>query len=257
MSQFAAYPSLRDVPVFITGGGSGIGAAMVEGFVLQGARVAFVDVDRTASLALCSRLEKAGPHAAHFIPCDVRDIDALRNAIDSAQKAVGDIGVLVNNAARDDRHAIEEVTVEYWDERVAVNLRHQFFAAQAVVEHMKRRGGGSIINFGSVSWMLKAGGMPAYTTSKAAVHGMSRSLATDLGPFRIRVNTISPGWVMTERQLRDYVTPAVKRLIKRSQCIPVRIQPEEIANVILFLASNASASITGQEILADRGWAYS
>jgi len=254
MSQFAAYPSLRDIPVFITGGGSGIGAAMVEGFVLQGSRVAFVDVDRTASLALCSRLEKAGPHAAHFIPCDVRDIDALRNAIDSAQKAVGDIGVLVNNAARDDRHAIEEVTVEYWDERVAVNLRHQFFAAQAVVEHMKRRGGGSIINFGSVSWMLKAGGMPAYTTSKAAVHGMSRSLATDLGPFRIRVNTISPGWVMTERQLKLWVTPDGERRLDENQCLPGRVQPQDIALMALFLGAEDSRMITAQNFIVDAGW---
>ena len=254
MTNFATYPSLRDLPVFITGGGSGIGAAMVEGFARQGARVAFVDIDEAASLALCSRLEHAGAHAARFIPCDVRDIDALRAAVGRAHKAVGDIGVLVNNAARDDRHAIEEVTVEYWDERVAVNLRHQFFAAQAVMDQMKRRGGGSIINFGSVSWMLKAGGMPAYTTSKAAVHGMTRSLATDLGPFGIRVNTISPGWVMTERQLKLWVTPDGERRLDENQCLPGRLKPQDLALMALFLAADDSRMITAQNFIVDAGW---
>jgi len=255
MTDFANYPSLRELPVFITGGGSGIGAAMVEAFVRQGARVAFVDIDESASVGLSSRLDQPGIYAPLFMACDVRDIDALRGCVERARKAVGDIAVLVNNAARDDRHAIEAVTVEYWDERVAVNLRHQFFATQAVAEQMKRRGGGSIINFGSVSWMIKAGGMPAYTTSKAAVHGMTRSLATDLGPFGIRVNTISPGWVMTQRQIKLWVTPDGERKLDENQCLPGRLQPEDIARMALFLAADDSRMITAQNFIVDAGWA--
>ena len=255
MSDFAIYPSLRELPVFITGGGSGIGAAMVEAFVRQGARVAFIDIDEAASMSLCSRLDRAGTHAPLFMACDVRDIDALRGCVERAGEAIGDVAALVNNAARDDRHAIEAVTVEYWDERVAVNLRHQFFATQAVAGQMKRRGGGSIVNFGSVSWMVKAGGMPAYTTSKAAVHGMTRSLATDLGPFGIRVNTISPGWVMTERQLKLWVTPEGERRLDENQCLPGRLQPEDIARMALFLAADDSRMITAQNFVVDAGWA--
>jgi NAD(P)-dependent dehydrogenase (short-subunit alcohol dehydrogenase family) len=254
-AEYATYPSLRERPVFVTGGGSGIGAAIVQGFVAQGACVAFVDIDQAASLALCAKLDGTGAHSPLFLPCDVRDIDALRNAIAQVQSRIGDIAVLVNNAARDDRHRIDEVTVEYWDERVAVNLRHQFFAAQAVMEQMKRRGGGSIVNFGSVSWMIKAGGMPAYTTSKAAVHGMTRSLANDLGPFGIRVNTISPGWVMTERQLDLWVTPDGERDMDRNQCLKIRLQPDDIARMVLFLAADDSRGCTAQNFIVDAGWA--
>jgi len=253
--EYASYPSLRERPVFVTGGGSGIGAAIVQAFVAQGARVGFVDIDQAASLALCAKLDGAGTHSPLFLPCDVRDVDALRSAVAQVQSRIGDIAVLVNNAARDDRHRIEEVTVEYWDERVAVNLRHQFFAAQAVVEQMRRRGGGSIVNFGSVSWMIKAGGMPAYTTSKAAVHGMTRSLANDLGPSGIRVNTISPGWVMTERQLNLWVTPEGERDLDRNQCLKIRLQPDDIARMVLFLAADDSRGCTAQNFIVDAGWA--
>jgi NAD(P)-dependent dehydrogenase (short-subunit alcohol dehydrogenase family) len=253
--MFATYPSLRDRIVFVTGGGSGIGAAIVQAFVEQGARTAFVDIDEQASLALCARLDGVGTHPPLFIPCDVRDIDALRAAIARAQGQLGDVAVLVNNAARDDRHRIEEVTVEYWDERVAVNLRHQFFAVQAVVEQMKRRGGGSIVNFGSVSWMIKAGGMPAYTTSKAAVHGMTRSLANDLGPFNIRVNTISPGWIMTQRQLKLWVTPDGEKQMDENQCLKIRLQPDDIARMVLFLAADDSRGCSAQNFIVDAGWA--
>jgi NAD(P)-dependent dehydrogenase (short-subunit alcohol dehydrogenase family) len=241
--------------VFVTGGGSGIGAAIVQAFVAQGARTAFVDIDEAASLALCARLDGTGAHSPLFLPCDVRDIDALRAAIAQVQGRLGDITVLVNNAARDDRHRIEELTVEYWDERVAVNLRHQFFAAQAVAEQMKRCGGGSIVNFGSVSWMVKAGGMPAYTTSKAAVHGMTRSLARDLGPFNIRVNTVSPGWVMTERQLKLWVTAEGEVEMDRNQCLKIRLQPDDIARMVLFLAADDSRGCTAQNFIVDAGWA--
>jgi len=160
----------------------------------------------------------------------------------------------VNNAARDDRHAIESVTVEYWDERVAVNLRHQFFATQAVIDQMKRLGGGSIINFGSISWMTASGGMPAYTTSKAAVHGLTRGFARDLGPYNIRANTITPGWVMTERQLALWVTPESEARMDQAQCLRGRLKPEDLANMVLFLASDDARMITSQNFVVDAGW---
>ncbi len=252
--RLANYPSLKDKIVFVSGGGSGIGAAVVEGFVRQGARVGFVDIDEVASHALLHKLERVGS-APRFVHCDVRDIDNLRAAIKSVQSAFGDIGVLVNNAARDDRHPIDSVTVEYWDERVAVNLRHQFFASQAVVEQMKRQGGGSIINFGSISWMTATGGMPAYTTSKAAIHGLTRGLARDLGPFNIRANTVSPGWVMTERQRQLWLTAEGEKQMDQQQCLNGRLQPEDLSNMVLFLASDDAKMITSQNFVVDAGWA--
>jgi NAD(P)-dependent dehydrogenase (short-subunit alcohol dehydrogenase family) len=253
-NRSAIYPSLKDKVVFISGGGSGIGASIVEGFVRQGARVGFIDVDETASNALVQSLKSAGAGAPRFERCDVRDIGQLRGAIRTMESELGDIGVLVNNAARDDRHAIENVTVEFWDERLAVNLRHQFFAAQAVIDQMKRLGGGSIINFGSTSWMSATGGMPAYTTSKAAIHGLTRGLARDLGPFNIRANTVSPGWVMTERQKKLWVTPEGERQIDQMQCLKGRLQPEDLANMVLFLASDDAKMITSQNLVVDAGW---
>jgi NAD(P)-dependent dehydrogenase (short-subunit alcohol dehydrogenase family) len=251
--RLAIYPSLKDKVVFITGGGSGIGASIVEGFVRQGAKVGFVDIDEGASEKLVQKLKGAAT-PPRFIRCDVRDIDNLRSAIGTVQSRFGDIGVLVNNAARDDRHSIESVTVEFWDERIAVNLRHQFFASQAVADQMKRLGGGSIINFGSISWMTATGGMPAYTTSKAAVHGLTRGLARDLGPFNIRANTVSPGWVMTERQKKLWLTPEGDRQMDQLQCLKSRLQPEDLANMVLFLASDDAKMITSQNFVVDAGW---
>ena len=251
--RLASYPSLKGKVVFITGGGSGIGASVVEAFVRQGAKVGFVDIDEAASGKLVRKLKGTGP-APRFIRCDVRDIEQLRAAIETVQSEFGDIGVLVNNAARDDRHSIESVTVEFWDERIAVNLRHQFFASQAVVDQMKRLGGGSIINFGSISWMTATGGMPAYTTSKAAVHGLTRGLARDLGPFNIRANTVSPGWVMTERQKKLWVTPEGEKQLDQLQCLKGRLQPEDLANMVLFLASDDAKMITSQNLVVDAGW---
>ena len=249
----AIYPSLKHKVVFISGGGSGIGASMVEGFVRQGAKVGFVDIDEAASNALVQSLKGTGT-PPRFLRCDVRDIGQLRSAINAVQSNLGDIAVLVNNAARDDRHSIESVTVEFWDERLAVNLRHQFFAAQAVVEQMKRLGGGVIINFGSTSWMTGTGGMPAYTTSKAAIHGLTKGLARDLGPFNIRANTISPGWVMTERQKKLWLTPEGERRIDELQCLKSRLQPEDLANMAVFLASDEAKMITSQNFIVDAGW---
>jgi len=253
--NYATYPSLRDRVVFVTGGGSGIGASMVEHFVRQGARVAFVDIDRAASQTLCKRLESEAASAPLFIYCDVRDIDALRAAIAQSKNALGDVSVLVNNAARDDRHPMEDVTVEYWDERIAVNLRHQFFAAQACAEHMKRLGGGSIINFGSISWMTRTGGMPAYTTSKAAIQGLTRGLARDLGPFNIRVNTVVPGWVMTERQRTLWLNAEGERQLDEQQCLPGRLQGADLARMVLFLSADDSRMCTAQNFIVDAGWA--
>jgi NAD(P)-dependent dehydrogenase (short-subunit alcohol dehydrogenase family) len=255
ISTFATYPSLRDRVVFVSGGGSGIGASIVEHFVQQGSRVAFVDIDEAASQALCHRLGKADRQSLLYIHCDVRDIDALRAAIARSQDSMGDISVLVNNAARDDRHRLDEVTVEYWDERLAVNLRHQFFAAQAVAKQMKRLGGGSIINFGSISWMTRTGGMPAYTAAKAAIGGLTRGLARDLGPFNIRVNTVVPGWVMTDRQRTLWLTPEGERQMDENQCLPGRLLPEDLARMVLFLAADDSRLCTAQNFIVDAGWA--
>ena len=199
--QFAQYPSLADKAVFVTGGGSGIGASVVEHFCAQRARVAFVDIDEPASTALCARIRDAGMLAPTFIACDLRDIAALQAIVKRVGDDSGSITVLVNNAANDDRHKATDVTLDYWNDRIAVNLRHQFFAAQAVYPQMKAAGGGSIVNFGSISWMNSEGNYNAYTTSKAAVHGMTRGLARDWGVDHIRVNTVVPGWVMTQRQM--------------------------------------------------------
>jgi NAD(P)-dependent dehydrogenase (short-subunit alcohol dehydrogenase family) len=253
--NYAVYPSLRDRVVFVTGGGSGIGGSIVEHFVAQQARVAFVDIDREASDTLCRTLQARYGQTPLFMECDVRDIDALRKAIERVSENLGDVSALVNNAARDDRHRMEEVTVEYWDERIAVNLRHQFFAAQACAEHMKRLGGGSIINFGSISWMTRTGGMPAYTTSKAAIQGLTRGLARDLGPFNIRVNTVLPGWVMTERQRTLWLTAEGEREMDQQQCLPGRLQPADLARMVLFLAADDSRMCTAQSFIVDAGWA--
>ena len=241
----ASYPDLRDATVLITGGANGIGAAMVRSFHEQGARVFFCDLDRSAGVRLAKKLNVA------FNQVDLRDERAVRAWIES----VDSIDVLVNNAARDPRMPIANTAREQWDDLFASNLRALMFACKAAVRRMKA--GSAIINFSSITFHTAPAGMSAYVATKAGVLGFTRSLARELGPRRIRVNAISPGWVMTKRQLRDYVTPSVDRLIRRSQCVPERIQPEEIARVALFLASEASTALTGQEVLADRGWAHS
>ena len=246
--QFAKYPSLKDRPVLVTGGASGIGAAIVEHFAGQGARVAFLDLDEDGGKAQAART------GAHFEPCDLRDIPALQQAVARATERVGRIAVLANNAARDDRHSWESVTPEYWDERMATNLRHQFFVAQAVAPGMIEAGGGSIINFGSVSWRIGQGGMPVYTTAKAAVEGLTRSLARDLGPRHIRVNTVIPGWIMTERQKSLWLTPEADADRARSQCIPDQLVPADVARLVLWLAADDSRMCTDQCWVVDGGW---
>ncbi len=253
LGPYARYPSLAARTVFITGGATGIGASFVEHFAVQGARVAFCDIDASAGEALADALGDAREKPL-FLACDVTDIDALRSAIADAQSAFGPIAALVNNAANDVRHALADVTPASFDTGIAVNLRHQFFAAQAVVEDMKRAGGGSIINLGSISWMLKQGGMPVYLTAKAAIQGLTRALARDLGPFGIRVNSLVPGWVLTEKQRRLWLDEAGKRALKEGQCLDGELMPEDLARMALFLAADDSRMITGQDFIVDGGW---
>jgi NAD(P)-dependent dehydrogenase (short-subunit alcohol dehydrogenase family) len=246
----AIYPDLKGKTVFITGGAMGIGEAFVEEFAKQGAKTAFVDVVKEAGEKLKARLSGE----VWFGHCDVTDIGALQAAIAEAASAMGPITILINNAAHDERHAWEKVTPAYWDERIAVNIKHQFFAAQAVIPMMRKAGGGAIINMGSTSWKIGLGGMAAYTASKSGVTGLTRSLARDLGPDNIRVNTISPGWIMTERQLRLWVTAAGEQEITKSQCIKRKLYPIDIARMALFLASEEASAITNQDFTVDGGW---
>jgi NAD(P)-dependent dehydrogenase (short-subunit alcohol dehydrogenase family) len=254
VTSFASYPSLEDRVVFVTGGGSGIGASIVEHLCAQGARVAFVDILREPSAALVETIRGRDLPAPTFIPCDLRDIAALRWAVAETRTRLGPIRVLVNNAAHDERHSIESVTPEYWDDRFAVNLRHQFFATQAVVPGMAAAGGGSIINLGSTSWMVGQGGMPAYLSAKAAVAGLTRALARDLGPKNIRVNSVVPGWIMTERQITLWLTPEGEQELLRRQCLKRKLRPEDVARVVLFLASDDSDACTNQSYIVDGGW---
>ena len=257
MPPFATYPSLLDRPVLITGGATGIGASLVEHFAAQGARVGFIDIDAAAGHALAARLAErlAGSRTAPlFVACDITDTDALRRAMASVREQFGPITVLLNNAANDQRHSIEATTPESWDAGINVNLKHQFFAAQCVAPDMKQAGLGSIINFGSISWKLKQGGMPVYTTAKAAVQGLTRSLARDLGPFNIRVNTLVPGWVMTDKQQRLWLDDAGRADIARGQCLQQPLLAEHIARMALFLAADDSAMCTAQDFIVDGGW---
>jgi NAD(P)-dependent dehydrogenase (short-subunit alcohol dehydrogenase family) len=251
--KYARYPSLEGCPVLITGGASGIGEGMVRAFAEQGALVGFLDIAEDAGRELAEDIAASGQTAV-FQPCNLKDIDALKTAIDALEQRNGPALVLVNNAANDTRHEWQDVTPEYWDDRVAVNLKHFFFAIQAVAPGMIARGWGSVINFGSISWRMKTGEMLCYTTSKAAVHGMTRSFAAALGQHGVRVNTLEPGWVMTERQLKLWVTPETEPIIDASQVLKGRVLPEDLARAALFLASDDAAMITAQTLTVDAGW---
>ena len=248
----AIYPSLKGKRVFISGGGSGIGAGLVEAFVGQGAHVAFCDIAVAESEALVARLQNADV-APIFHAIDLRDIEAVQAMIGKVEAQIGGIDILINNAANDDRHTIEEVTPAYWDERMAVNLRHLFFAAQAAVPAMKRAGGGVILNFGSISWHLALPELTLYQTAKAAIEGMTRSLARDLGRDNIRVNTIIPGNVKTPRQEKWY-TPEGEAEIVAAQCLDGRILPADVAALAMFLASDDARYCTGHDYFIDAGW---
>jgi NAD(P)-dependent dehydrogenase (short-subunit alcohol dehydrogenase family) len=248
----AIYPSLKGKRVFISGGGSGIGEGLVEAFVGQGARVAFCDIAIAESEALVARLAGAD-HPPLFLPVDLRDIDAVQAMMAEIDARLGGIDILVDNAASDDRHGIEEVTPAYWDDRMAVNLRHLFFAAQAAVPAMKRGGGGVILNLGSISWHLALPDLTLYQTAKAGIEGLTRGLARDLGRHAIRVNTIIPGNVKTPRQEKWY-TPEGEAQIVAAQCLDGRIIPEDVAALAMFLASDDARFCTGHDYFIDAGW---
>jgi NAD(P)-dependent dehydrogenase (short-subunit alcohol dehydrogenase family) len=253
-SPTARYPSLQGRAVFVTGGGSGIGEAIVEAFAAQGARVAFVDIAAEAGAALASRLEAQGRVRPWWSACDVSDVAALQAAIADAAKELGDFHALVNNVASDDRHTLASITPAYYDERIAINQRAALFAMQAVAPGMQRLGGGSIVNLGSIGWQIKSADYPCYAIAKSSVNGLTRGTAASLGRDRIRVNTVTPGWVMTERQKRLWVTPEGEAEIDRNQCLPDRLQPQDIAAMVLFLASDDARMCTAQEFIVDGGW---
>jgi NAD(P)-dependent dehydrogenase (short-subunit alcohol dehydrogenase family) len=248
----ARYPDLSGRAVFVSGGASGIGAAFVAAFAAQGCRVAFVDVAREAGAAL---VEQLGDDRVRFTACDVRDIAALRAAIAAAAEAFGPIRVLINNAARDDRHEFAAVTPEYWDDNQATNLRHHFFAAQAVAPGMAAAGGGAVINLGSVSWMRGRPHLASYTTAKAAINGLTRTLARELGAMNIRVNSIVPGAIVTDRQKALWLTPTDEQEFLDQQCLKFRLSEHDVARTALFLASDEARGITGQNLIVDAGLA--
>jgi NAD(P)-dependent dehydrogenase (short-subunit alcohol dehydrogenase family) len=247
----ATYSDLAGKVVVVTGGGSGIGEAIVRRFAEQKSKVAFIDIKE--SQALADEINGQGG-AVRFEKADLTDIGALRTAIDRIREALGPIQVLINNAAHDERHPTEEVTPEYWDDRIAVNLKHQFFAAQAVLPDMKAANSGSIVNFGSVSWMVGQGGMAAYTAAKSGVLGLTRSLARDYGPYNIRVNAIAPGWIMTQRQIEKWLTPEGEAELMQRQCLKRKLVPDEIAKFTLFMASDEASACTNQQFVVDGGW---
>lgn len=250
---YATYPDLRDKRVVITGGGTGIGSELVTAFAGQGARVWFLDIAQGPSNELVASLEDAR-HPPCFLHCDLTDLDALAASFAAIENEGGGIDILLNNAANDDRHGIDDVTPAYWENRMAVNLRHQFFCAQAAVRMMRRDGGGVILNFGSISWYLASSQLALYMTAKAAIEGLSRGLARDLGPDNIRVNTVIPGAVRTPRQQALWHTPEEEARILAGQCLPQRIEMQDVAALSLFLASNNARRCSGREYFVDAGW---
>jgi D-xylose 1-dehydrogenase len=254
IDEQVSYPSLAGKRVFVTGGATGIGAALVEAFARQGALVAFVDIAAQSGAALASRLEAQCGVRPWYRSVDVRQVPDLQQAIADAARELGDFHVLLNNVASDDRHALHDVTPEYWDQRMAINQRPAFFAIQAVVPGMRRLGGGSIVNLGSTGWHTKSGGYPAYATAKSSVNGLTRGLARELGASRIRINVVSPGWVMTERQIALWLDEQGEAELQRNQCLPDKLWPCDIAAMVLFLASDQARAITAQEFVVDAGW---
>lgn len=248
--QFAIYPSLKGKRVLVSGGASGIGAEIVKGFALQGCQVRFLDLDDQASAGLKASLADWDVDYALVDLCDVK---ALKSTISEMIQSQGSFHVLVNNAARDDRHDWRDVTAEYFDERIATNLRHMFFAAQTVAPAMIETGGGSIINMGSNSWFEAGGGFPVYATSKAAVHGLTRTLARDFGNYHIRVNTVVPGWIMTERQKELWTTPETLEKHLQRQCLPELIEPVYVARMVIFLASDDARMCTANNFMVEAG----
>jgi NAD(P)-dependent dehydrogenase (short-subunit alcohol dehydrogenase family) len=250
----ASYPSLKGRPVLVTGGASGIGESIVEHFAAQEARVTFLDLQRDAGEAVADRIKGRGLDRPLFIPCDLTDLDALKAAIGTSSGRHGAPLALVNNAGNDDRHKVEEVTPDYWQNRMDTNLRHQFFASQAVRPAMRDAGGGSIICFGSISWIAGESNYISYVTAKAAIGGLTKGLARELGPERIRVNCVVPGWVMTKRQIELWLDEAGERQIAERQCLPDKLMPSDIARMVLWLAADDSRMCTAQNFIVDAGW---
>ncbi|HZZ40176.1 MAG TPA: SDR family NAD(P)-dependent oxidoreductase [Acidobacteriaceae bacterium] len=253
-SQFARYPSLRDRIVVVTGGASGIGEAIVEAFTANGSQVVFLDVQTEAAERLVARLTDGSPHAPVFVPCDLTDNTSQRAAVEGILREFDAVDVLVNNAGNDTRHTIEEVTPEFWDRTIAVNLKQQFFMAQAVIPGMRQAGRGSIINMSSIAWMIPSINVPVYVTAKAGIVGMTRTLAHELGRWNIRVNCVLPGAIATERQRRLWLTPEYEAEVLAAQALQRLIEPEEVARLILFLAADDSSAITNQSHIIDGGW---
>ena len=250
--KFPIYQDLKDKTVIITGGGSGIGASFVEAFVRQGCRVAFIDIQEDASQKLTDKFASAD-FPPVFINCDLTDIAVVKKSVIQIEQELGAVRVLVNNAANDQRHEPEDVTPEYWEERLKLNFNHQFFASQAVQPEMANAGGGAIINMGSISWHMALEFMPAYTSAKAAIEGLTQSLARAYGKHQIRVNCIIPGQVWTTRQIKDYLTPEYEQFMIEKQCIPGRILPEDVAQLALFLGSDSGRMCTRRNYFIDAG----
>jgi NAD(P)-dependent dehydrogenase (short-subunit alcohol dehydrogenase family) len=253
-NRFASYPSLRDRVVLVTGGGSGIGAAIVEQFAWQGSRVAFIDLADECSTALVKSLAPRCAYPPLFVQCDLTNIVALKAAVAQITSQLEAPRVLINNAGSDDRHKFEDITPEYWDQRMNVNLRHQFFAAQAVAPGMKAAGGGSIINMSSIAWMIPSSDLSVYIAAKSAIIGMTRSIAHHLGGNNIRVNCVLPGSILTERQRRLWMSPEYEAEVLGRQCLKRLLIPDDVARLLLFLAADDSSAITNQSHIIDGGW---
>ena len=253
MNEIAIYPSLKNKVVLITGGAQGIGESIVEQFVKQESKVAFLDIDEKAAENLVNKISLEYKQTPLFVKCDLKDIDQLKNSISLVREKLGNISVLVNNAANDQRHSTDEVDEEYWDNRMAINLKHYFFMIKFVKNEMIKNGGGSIVNLGSVSWILGEGDKVGYETAKSAVVGLTRSFATELGKHNIRSNSVIPGSVATERQIKNWLTPEYKKWLMDRQCLKRQLLPKDVASLVLYLSSDVSSGCTKQNFLVDAG----
>jgi NAD(P)-dependent dehydrogenase (short-subunit alcohol dehydrogenase family) len=252
--EFATYPSLRGQVAFVSGGATGLGAEFVAQLAAQGVRVSFIDLQDDAAHALAEKVAGCGSPRPLYQHCDVRDIAALQAAVAATGERLGPVTVLVNNAANDERHSVETLSVAKWDDRLNVNLRHHFFATQAAVPMMRAAGRGSVINLGSISAHIDLTDLPVYITAKAGIEGLTRTLARELGPHGIRVNCVLPGWIMTERQLKHWITPEAEASIARNQCLPQKLYPADVARLVLWLAAEDSRACTAQMWIVDGGW---
>jgi len=250
----AKYFDLKNKRVFITGGGSGIGASIVEHFCEQNSEVYFVDINVKESNKLISDIKNKKFKIPTFIECDLLNIKKLQDIISKIISEKGPIDILINSAANDERHNIDDVTEEYWNERMNINLKHYFFTVQSVKKAMIKNKGGVIVNIGSASWMIGQGGMAAYTAAKSGVVGLTRSFARDLGEFNIRVNSVVPGWIMTERQIEKWLTPESEKELMKSQCLKRKLVPADVARAVLFFSSDESSACTNQSYIVDGGW---